>query len=243
MTKLSVNKKQDVPFISERELLDYAGIIVSKYVKSGTIHHKDRDDVIMGIVERFLKKQKVIEKGYSGKAKKSTYCFAVLNKMCCEEIRKELKHWKQSLEETVEVGNTSSLSASEKLLIKDEAAFLHKILLMFDDEYSKLKLFMAYFYQLLVKTSDIEAYDEHFKEHQLNEIFKKNNLTNKGEIFENLCTVVNRAENKSIKADSVRMWLNKTRDTIINRLNGPYNRAKYTAETLQTLFEYYYLDN
>ena len=45
------------------------------------------------------------------------------------------------------------------------------------------------------------------------------------------------------KADAVRMWLNKTIETIITRLNGPFNRANYTKETFHQLFEIYYIEN
>ena len=61
------------------------------------------------------------------------------------------------------------------------------------------------------------------------------------EIFIVLARVANIAEHKDLKPDAVRMWLNKCIDTIIVRLNGPFNRTNYNKETLQILFEYYYL--
>lgn len=225
--------------ISDTDLLNLSGKVVARYVKAGTIPEKDMEDVKMAIVEKFLLKHDSIKAAFTGKAKVSTYCIAVLNRMCCEIIRKELKHWKIDNDEVPDVPG-SIISNADKLAIKDELALLHKILLLFGSEYMKLKLFLAFYYQLKIGNSQIENYSLNDK---VKEIFGNSEIKNKGDIFNHLAQVVVIVEEKDVKADAVRMWLNKHTEKIIERLNGKFQRAKYDKETFQILFEYYYLEN
>ncbi|MDA3890300.1 MAG: hypothetical protein PF517_01400 [Salinivirgaceae bacterium] len=224
--------------ISDTDLLLLSDKVVARYASAGTIPEKDKKDVKMAIVEKFLLKHDTIKKAFTGKAKVSTYCIAILNRMCCEIIRKELKHWKNSNEELQDVQD-NSISDADKFTIKDEVNLLHRILLLFGDEQIKLRLFLAYFYGLTIQNIDIENYSLN---ENVDSIFKETGIKNKGEIFVQLAKVVNNAEQKELKADAIRMWLNKCIAKIILRLNSPFNRANYDKDTLQILFEYYYLD-
>ncbi|MEA3504402.1 MAG: hypothetical protein U9R32_04310 [Bacteroidota bacterium] len=75
-------------FISENELLFISAKVVNRYVDKGVIPSREKEDTQMFIVEKFLLKQKIIMRNFSGKAKITTYCISVLNNMCCEVIRK-----------------------------------------------------------------------------------------------------------------------------------------------------------
>lgn len=227
--------------ISEDQLLVFADKVVRKYSSSGIIPSKEFDDVKMAIVEKYLKKQDKISKAYSGDAKISTYCIAVLNRMCCEVIRKELKHWKNQCEEQLEGESTSDFSASAQLLIQDEVQLLRRILIFFNDEYSKIVFCLAFLYQLPLKKDVVLAYDSKgvavIKNTDIREQVK-----NKGDIYKELAILVNVVEDRKLKPDAIRMWVNKTVDKIVCRLNGPFQRASYDKESFQILFEYFYED-
>ena len=240
MLKILKGKQINSRLISDNQLLELAQKVVQRYVASGSIPDKEQEDIQMGIVEKFLQKHDHIQKAFSGKAKASTYCVAILNKMCCEFIRKEVKQWKQQPTEQIEQGQTSHRNSLEQLVINDEIRLLNKIISLFNDERYKVRLFMAYFYQLIIAELDIECYDRNYKKNNLNQLFRQIDLKNKGEIYENLAIAVQKSENKKVKSDAVRMWLNKTIDKIIVRLNGPFNRANYDKESTQILFEFYY---
>lgn len=197
----------------------------------------------MSIVERFWEKHERIASAYSGKAKISTYCIAVLNRMCCEVIRKDLIHWKSRSEEFIREESSSTLSSSEKLIIQDEARMLDKVIRLLNEEKSKVLVYLAYFFFLKPKKVHIEEYSGRCNQNGISQLLDPGNIQNKSHLFENLAQVMNTCENKSVKADAVRMWLNKTMDKIIEQLNGPFQRANYDRESLRTLFEHYYLSD
>jgi hypothetical protein len=233
------NNKCD--FISEEHLLQLAEKVVTRYVISEVIPKREKEDVIMAIVERFLEKQEKIAAAYSGRAKVSTYCIAVLNRMCCEVIRKEMMQWKNRSEEYIKEDTSGVLSSSQKLLIEDEIGFLDKIIRQFHKETAKIPVFLAYYFKLEPNKQCVHAYSPLYKENGLLKLLDPKRIESKANLFENLAKVVNLSESKTVKADAVRMWLNKTMDKIIDRLNGPFQRANYDRETFNTLFEYYYL--
>ena len=226
--------------ISDKQLLNLAQKVVRRYVTNGSIPLKEMEDIQMGIVERFLLKHDHIKKAYIGKANVTTYCVAVLNKMCCEHIRKEVKQWKQQPTEHMELGQTSHTNTMTRLVIDDESRLLKKIICLFGHERYKVRLFMAYFYQLVIAELDIQYYDKNYIKNNLKELFEKIDLKNKGEIYKILSMAVQRAEQKELKPDAVRAWLNKTIDKVVVRLNGPFNRAYYDKDSTQILFEFYY---
>ena len=231
------------PFISETELLEYANKVVSRYVYHGTIPKREEEDVRMSIVERFWEKQDRIAAGFSGHAKVSTYCIAVLNRMCCEVIRKDLMHWKSRSEEFVREEHSSVLSTSEQLVINDEVRLLDKILRLFRTDKSKVLIYLACFFFLRPKQEDLKAYSMKCYQSEIFQLLDPKNIQNRSHLFENLAKVMNTCENKSVKSDAVRMWLNKTMNKIIDQLNSPFQRANYDRDSLRTLFEYYYLSN
>ncbi|MCT4644470.1 MAG: hypothetical protein N4A74_05730 [Carboxylicivirga sp.] len=240
MLKIIKGKKSNKRLIPDELLLVLAHKIVHQYVLKGSIPKKEEDDIKMAIVEKFLEKHDQLKQAFNGNAKRSTYCVAILHKMCCEQIRKSIKQWKQQPSEQIESGQTNKEHSMNQLVINDEIQLLDNIINLFNGERFKVRLFMAYAYQLIIAEQDIQKYDKHYKKHQLNQLFKQTELKSKGEIFSNLAIAVQKAENKNVKADAVRMWFNKVIDKIIVRLNGPFNRADYDKESTQILFEFYY---
>lgn len=233
-------KKSNTNLLSDELIIHLTEKVVQRYVEAGTIPKKEKEDVKMSVIEKFLQKQNSINNAYKGDAKISTYYVAVLSRMTCEVIRKELKHWKNQNQDNFDNEIYTDTDLEEKLIIKDETKLLNRILLIFDDEFFKIKLFLAYFYQLKIDESLIKEYDNNCKINNIETYFSQTNLNNKGDIFKNLANIVNIVENKDLKADAIRMWLNKCINKIIFRLNNPYNRANYDKESLGILFEYYF---
>jgi len=236
------SKKTNSTYIlSEDKLLEYADKVVSRYVYQKIIPEREREDVKMSVIERFWEKKERIAKGFSGNSKLSTYCIAVLNRMCCEEIRKNIMHWKSRSEDYIKEEYSRVLSSSEQLVIKDETRLLDKIIRLLPEEKSKVLVYLAYYFSLEPKSTHIEEYSRNCNQNGIFKLLDPNKTQNKTHLFDNLAKVMNTCENKSVKADAVRMWLNKTMDKIIEQLNGPFQRANYDRESLRTLFEHYYL--
>lgn len=223
--------------LSESKLLDLAKRVVNRYVNKGVIPLRELEDTQMSIVERFLQKQQKIQENYSGKANINTYCISVLNNMCCEVIRKELKHWKNELDEIPESSEKNAHSASKNTLIQDEIKYLDKILQLFNSEKAKVNIALCYYYQFDIHLKDLIEYagNSNIKIPEFN--FEEK--INKGDILKDLAALISTIEKKVNKPDAVRMWLTKTINTIICRLNSPFNRANYNKESFQILYEMY----
>ncbi|MCF8294964.1 MAG: hypothetical protein K9I34_02775 [Bacteroidales bacterium] len=235
MLGLKTHIRQDA--ITDEELLTLARKVVSSYVTKKSIPHREEADVTMAIIEKFLIKKTVILGRFKGESKFSTYCFAVLNRMCCEVIRNQQKSWNLSEKQDIpELADT--LSQTDLLLIKEEIKLLHRIFFLFGSEKHKIKLFFAFFYQLQVLETHLESYDAKYKIHLLEEIFLKDHEFSKGEMYQILAEVIKVVENKEMKPDAVRMWMNKCRTTIIERLNANAYYCAYDSDSFQALFEY-----
>ncbi len=225
--------------LNETELLTLTEKVVNRYAYA--IPKSELEDVRMGMVEKYLQQEGKIAQGFKGNSQKSTYAYAVLNRMCCSIIRQEFKHW-QNTEQSNEndaAHSTSILSSAEQLLIDDEIRYLRKCITLLNDKY-KAVIFIAFYFLLKARMTFISVYDKAFQEHGLLQLLNPDKVSSKGEIFENLALVQNKAEEKNVKADAVRMWLNKEMKRLIGRMNGPFGRANYNNESFQILFEYFY---
>lgn len=229
--------------IKESELLLLAERVVSRYVYSHKLPRREAEDVKMGIVEKFLHKQEQIASKFQGKSTIKTYCIAILNRMCNEMIRKEIKHWNYAYDEHKININTNKYDASQKLLIRDEINALDKIMQLFDDEMHKARIFMAYSYKIPVREEDVKNYDKLYKQNKTIQLLDIDRIGSKAEMFENLAQLVNAVEHKNIKGDAARMWYNKTTSKIILRLNNSFISTNYDKDSLEILFEYYYVRN
>ena len=227
-------------FISPEQLMQYSEMVVNRFITKRSIPFREKEDVQMYIVEKFILKQQKIESSFLGKSKISTYCFAVLNRMCLEVIRKEIKHWNLSDEDKHPDSIAMGFNSEENAVVNDEIRNLDKVIQLFFEEASKVKLFLALYYRLDINESDINNYDSNYKKDNLLEVFDLNKDINKAELFDAFAYAINSVEQKSIKADAVRMWLNKIIGILIKRLNAG-SRAQYDKDSFQVLFEYYYL--
>jgi len=237
----NLTKSEDT-LVSDNELLQFAERVVNRFIANKHIPKREKEDVQMAIVEKFLIRRKRIFDSFQGKSKVSTYCIAVLNRMCLEIIRKEIKHWNLSEDKHKEIREDKGLDSVDNLIIIDEIRFLRNIISLFYDEKAKIVLFLAYYYQLNINKMVISEYDSNYINHNLLELFEYPKNITKGMIFENLTKAANIVENRNNKNDATRIWLNKIVNSIIIKLNSPFQRANYNKESLEVLFEYYYND-
>ncbi len=225
--------------VNEKELLLLAQKVVYRYAH--TIPRTEQEDVKMNMVEKYLNEESKICRNFNGNSKTTTYVMAILNRMCCGIIRKEIKHWNNAGEDHLSYENNggSAEETATQLLINDEIKYLKKVIILINDNY-KTVVFLAFYFALQTKIFFLKIYDKNYKKHNLLKLLSTKTPLSKGQIFEQLAKTTNIVEKNNIKGDAVRMWLNKQQETILTRLNGPYNRASYNKESFTILFEYYY---
>ena len=224
--------------ISVSGLIDIANNVVSRYVFRGVIPKREKEDVVMTIVEKFVVSRSRIESAFQGKSKITTYFIAILNRMCCEVIRKESKHWYAVNEEGVNDyyhGSTLPIEAEKPFAINNEVNRLNNTLLFFNNEHTKIKLFLKCLFDLPYSHSEVVDYAGS-KAQQVEVLLASIKDESKGNKFEILSEVVNFVEHKNVKGDAVRMWLNKQIDVILSRLNRN-DIANHTKESLALLLE------
>jgi DNA-directed RNA polymerase specialized sigma24 family protein len=225
--------------ITVEKVIEIARVVVAKYVARGVVPSREKEDVVMSMVEHFIKQRKKIDATFEGKSKVTTYYTAILNRMCCEVIRKENKHWYAIVE-----GESNSkheeislpIESEKASVIRSEINRLGKTMIMLNGERAKTILFLKYFFDIPITENEIKEYCRE-KTTQFFPAFQKTSPEKKGDIFEKLAIVVNSVENKDVKADAVRMWLNKQIDTILARMNH-CGATQHNKESLALLIEY-----
>lgn len=236
---MSQDSNNCIEAISMDQIFEIANKVVSRYIFRSIIPLREKEDVVMSVVEKFIKGRTRIEESFEGKAKATTYIIAILNRMCCEIIRKESKHW-YSIEEgegdkLTNSNATLPIETEKKFAISNEILRFNNAMLFFDKELAKTKVFLKYLFELPCDLTEIESYAG-IKANQVRVLLDSGDNISKGNKFNTLSKVVNFVEGKDVKGDAVRMWLNKQIDTILNRLNrnGVSNHNK---ESLALLLE------
>lgn len=221
-------------------LFDLCDKVVTKYVLRGVIPSREKEDVMMAVMEKFIKQKEKIDKAFEGKSKVATYYVAIISRMCCEIIRKEQRHWYAVVDDEEKMDeyrepSMISYESEKKVHISDELNRFKTTMLFFNGTRAKVYLFLKYYFNIPLNDQDIEAY---YRENP-SEI--KNLLlpepSSKAELFNNLSMAVRLVEKKNVGGDAVRMWLNKQIDIILNRLNlnGVYAHNKDSLGALMEL--------
>ncbi len=236
----SLNHYNNKGLISTKSLYEIAEKVVNHFIGKRVIPFADRKDFIQSVVEKYYTKRDRIENGYSGKAKISTYVTSVIYKMTCEEIRSEIKHWKQQKEDAnlmLEMKKDNSLSPEQELIISNEKILLQKAFLTLGKESAKAKLFLKCYYRLPVSENELKEYAQDKHQVDLMKKIKQNPMDKDKDVYEKLAVLLEMIEEKMVQVDAVRMYVNKMVNRIINRLNGRNQRSSYTKETLGYLME------
>jgi len=223
-------------------LIKVTNIIVKKFVKNGSINFNDFDDVKQNIIEKYLIKKEKIESAYTGSAKPETYISAVVFRMALEIIRRDKNKLQQhsTYENNVKIYNREkTINPEEELIIKNEKTYLERVLLTLGNDHIKAILFIKFYFRIMIENNDFKNYIPENKINEAEKILQYNDNIRDKEIYLKLCELHNLFEQKQIKPDAVRMYINKNIDKIINRLNNN-GRTFYTKDTLSILFELLY---
>ena len=224
--------------LSEATLLDFANRVVTRYVKTGAVTLQEQEDYQMNLVERFLIKKDKIMASFEGKSNIKTYCYAVLNRMCCEMIRKEVRRNKHYSEDDFKSHYPAYSNASNQILIEDEIKLLEKIFILFDDDRYKVILFLKFMYNIPIKEGDLIKYNAQLSKHIKKLLLNSESQLTDAQKYSILQQLVNYAENKSVAPDAIRAWYKKILKQVIERLNGTLHRSYYNPESLGILLEY-----
>jgi len=236
ISKLEQTGNQLSDSLSVEQVMVLAEKVTGRYVVRGVIPERESDDVSAAMVEKFLQKKDQILQTFSGRASLNTYLIAVLNRMCCEVIRRESRHWysvnESDAQSVVEKGyNHTDIDT----LINSEVTRLAALLSKLGSEGYKIVLMVRFFYHLGIMYDDICNWNT-VHSVELSAMFQRNADTSKGELFAAMAAAVNLAEGKSVKPDAVRMWFNKKTEWLLKGLNQA-DSARHTRETLVLLFE------
>ncbi len=213
--------------------------VVSRYVARNAIPLREKEDVEMAVVEKFLKKRTETLKAFKGNSKLTTYYTAIINRMCCEIIRKEQKNWyiiHDGHQEEISKSSSTQIFESEKnILIKEEVKRLANTLLFFNGTMAKVTLFLKYYFDIPLEDIEIKSYNT-CKFNALKSILSQRSSLSKTSMFENMAQAIHIAEQKKIGKDAARMWLNKHIEIILSRMNAN-GLSSHTKESLAILLE------
>jgi len=234
-----LNKKKAGEADFLKEINRIADSVVSRYVARSAIPYREREDVKMAVLEKFLDKKEQILNAFEGKSKLTTYLIAVINRMCCEVIRKEKKHWYAFVDDSdgmyAQKECTTVYETSKKLLFKEEVQRLSNTMQFFNGSCAKVNLFLKLLFNIPITSKDIELYSPD-KADMIKEFFIDVDNSKKTELFEKMAHAQNIVENKNVGGDAVRIWLTKQIQTILQRLNGN-EMSSHDKESLAVLFE------
>ena len=242
---MDISTKEKNTIFSTKMLTTIVSIVVKKYIKNGYLDASQYEDTKQTVLEKYFVKQERIESLYDSRAKPETYLSAVVYKMLLEILRSngaKEKHAAQYQKAVLKGGTQKELNPEEKFIIENEKRYLQKVLSTFADKMPKVILYCKMFFRIKPSAQDIKNYAKGNFDNKMLKLADINGEELDKEIFARLCEISNIAENKQNKPDAARMFLNKTLEAIIARINGN-RKANYTEESLQVLFELIYAKN
>ncbi len=225
--------------ISTSTIMELVSNVVMRYVSKSCIPKREKEDVEMAILEKILNQQEKINASFQNKSSIKTYYIAIINRMCCEVIRSESRHWYSVSDIEVElVANQKSsmiMNGEMQTIIKSEIKRLHRVMLFFNGERTKILLFLKYFFIIPIEENEIKNYaKQNFP--KVNSLFNQDESLTQSERYQRMAEIINIVEEKEVKGDAVRMWLNKQIEMILKRMNI-YNDSNHCKESLKIMME------
>ncbi len=232
----SVNRRGEGFTISN--ITKIANIVVSKFVNNGSIGFQTFDDVKQNILSKYLEKQEKIESAFTGSSKVETYLSAVFYRMTLEYIR-STKSYSQKYCEFYDnfddANSDSALTPEMKMIVESERKYFSRVLTTLGKDAIRIKLYCKVYFRLKInKTEAVRLFGEQYADWALEVL--NGDFKNDGDVYNALCEVNNKVNNKELKPDSVRMFINSSLNRVINRMNHG-NRAMYDKESMGILFE------
>ncbi|MDD2965749.1 MAG: hypothetical protein PHU33_17540 [Bacteroidales bacterium] len=223
--------------LSVEQVMELAAAVVRRYAARGIIPAKDTEDVVSSMMEKFLLKSDRIMEGFNAKAQLTTYLTAVFNRMCCEVIRSESRHWYALTDsDAAVVADAGYRHADIDTVIGSEVNHLRQLLNDRGREGVKLALMIRFFHGLPVSANCAREWAGSYADEVCRLLALNQQGCSKGELFGILAQAVNLVESKRVKGDAVRMWFHKQVDNLVDNMNRE-NSVHHNRETLVMLFE------
>lgn len=229
----------DTILISMNTIMQLVSKVVMRYVCKSSIPMREKEDVEMAIMEKILKQQEKINFSFEKRANIKTYYVAIINRMCCEVIRSESKHWFTvsdfNIEQELEKKPSIETGTDKPLIIKKEIKRLFNVLLLFNKERGKVLLFIKFLFDIPFGEAEVQEYCNG-DYNRVKHFFDRDKCTSQADIYNALAQITNTVEGKNIKGDSVRMWMNNQIELILKRMNN-YGESNHCRESLKILLE------
>lgn len=225
--------------ISTSFIMELVSNVVVRYVCKSCIPKREKEDVEMAIIEKILNQQEKINASFQHKSSIKTYYIAIINRMCCEVIRSESRHWYSvsdvEIEQVANQKTSMIMNGEMQTIIKSEIKRLHRVMLFFNGERAKILIFLKYFFGISIEDDEIKNYAKYNFERVKMLMIQNDSLT-QTERFQKMAEIINLVEDKEVKGDAVRMWLNKQIELILKRMNI-YNDSNHCKESLKIMME------
>lgn len=219
-------------------LIAMAHKVVIRYVQRHAIPAKESQDVEMAMIEKFLKQKQRIVQAFESKAAPETYCIAILNRMCCEVIRQEQKHW-YHLDADEVLGKLDqsepSFTCMAPVMFQFEINRLEQVLKNTAKHPAKLRALLAIYFDLQHAESWLTTYAGVHAKAAIS-MLNENVSQSKTAQYDLLGRLISLIEQRKVKADAARMYVYKEMDRLIEELNKN-EQAQHSRETLRLLFE------
>ncbi len=220
-------------------IMELVSNVVMRYVSKSSIPKREKEDVEMAIIEKILKQQDKINASFQNRSNIKTYYIAVINRMCCEVIRNESKHWYSvsdlEIERVAERESLLGMKTDRPLIIKKEIKRLSNIMLFFNEDRYKILIFLKFLFDIPISENEVQKYCKgNIK--GVRPIFNRDESMSQADIYNVLAHITNRVEDKDVKGDAIRMWLNKNIELILKRLND-HDESNHCRESLKILLE------
>jgi len=212
---------------------------VFRYVSRKAIPARELEDVEMTVIEKFINQKQQIVANFEGKSQASTYCIAIVNRMCCEVIRKEWKHWQsvdnQSYDINLGFHPLADNQPDHALLINLELERLQFALNKLQQSVPSAEPLLMFHFELELQQSALKNWAGS-KLDQLKIPLEKLSGASKTTRYQIIAAMLSIVEDKKIKPDALRMRIYKYMDMLIADLNQN-DQSEHTRETLKLLFE------
>lgn len=225
--------------ISIETITELVSSVVMRYVSKSSIPLREKEDVEMAIIEKILKQKEKINAAFQNRSNIKTYYIAVINRMCCEVIRSENKHWYSvsdlEIEQVAEIESSAKMETEKQMIIKKEIKRLTSVLLLFNNDCCKTFLFLKFLFNIPIYENEIQNfYKEKF--FTLRTLFNRDEQMLQADMYNTLAQITNIIEGKEVKGDAIRMWMNNQIDLILKRMND-FDESNHCRDSLKILIE------
>jgi len=238
-----VNNDTDIGMLTDdpgKLLVRYQPIIrqiVKNLAYQGFLPKRDINDLIQDVNRKLVERLPRIGEQYNNKSKFKTYFSVVIRNLCLEEFRK-VRLVAEPQPEIYE--QTSTESATDQLIIREEYGRLLRALRLFGRERNALWITLRSFSDLPVYADDLLGFEMAPGPDvrlQLATQLNSANYQSKREKMEALTELFNQLERKARTSDALRKWISSRLDELVILMNGKPPVSAYTIDILFILME------